>query len=40
MSWRGPHISNLRRKLGNDPVGGELVRSIRGSGYLLAPPES
>jgi two-component system response regulator CpxR len=34
------HISNLRRKLGNDPVGGELVRSIRGSGYLLAPPES
>ena len=34
------HISNLRRKLGNDPVGGELIRSIRGSGYLLAPPES
>ncbi len=32
------HISNLRRKLGDGPPGGGLIRSIRGSGYLLTPP--
>jgi two-component system, OmpR family, response regulator CpxR len=33
------HISNLRRKLGNDADNDVLIRSIRGSGYLLVPPE-
>jgi two-component system, OmpR family, response regulator CpxR len=33
------HISNLRRKLGNDVDADVLIRSIRGSGYLLVPPE-
>ena len=33
------HISNLRRKLGDGPTGGDLIRSVRGSGYLLALPE-
>lgn len=32
------HMSNLRRKLGGGPLGGALIRSVRGSGYLLAPP--
>jgi two-component system response regulator CpxR len=32
------HISNLRRKLGAGATGGGLIRSVRGSGYLLAPP--
>jgi two-component system response regulator CpxR len=31
------HISNLRRKLGSD--GEVLIRSIRGSGYVLVPPQ-
>jgi two-component system response regulator CpxR len=33
------HISNLRRKLGSDPDADVLIRSIRGSGYVLVPPE-
>lgn len=33
------HISNLRRKLGGDSDDGILIRSIRGSGYLLVPPQ-
>ena len=33
------HISNLRRKLGNEADADVLIRSIRGSGYLLVPPE-
>jgi two-component system response regulator CpxR len=32
------HISNLRRKLGNDGDGEVMIRSIRGSGYVLVPP--
>jgi len=34
------HISNLRRKLGSDADGEVLIRSIRGSGYVLVPPEA
>jgi two-component system, OmpR family, response regulator CpxR len=34
------HISNLRRKLGTDPDADVLIRSIRGSGYVLVPPEA
>ena len=33
------HISNLRRKLGSDSDGDVVIRSIRGSGYVLVPPE-
>jgi two-component system response regulator CpxR len=33
------HISNLRRKLGSDNGSELLIRSIRGSGYVLVPPE-
>lgn len=33
------HISNLRRKLGSDASGEVLIRSIRGSGYVLVPPQ-
>jgi len=34
------HISNLRRKVGNDAGSAELlIRSVRGSGYVLVPPE-
>jgi len=33
------HMSNLRRKLGDGPTGGGLIRSVRGAGYLLAPPD-
>jgi two-component system response regulator CpxR len=33
------HISNLRRKLGSDADADVLIRSIRGSGYVLVPPE-
>ena len=33
------HISNLRKKLSADPHGGALIRSVRGSGYVLIPPE-
>jgi len=34
------HISNLRRKLGGDADADVLIRSIRGSGYVLVPPEA
>jgi two-component system response regulator CpxR len=34
------HISNLRRKLGSDTDADVLIRSIRGSGYVLVPPQS
>jgi DNA-binding response OmpR family regulator len=34
------HISNLRRKLGSDEDNDVLIRSIRGSGYLLVPPQA
>jgi two-component system response regulator CpxR len=34
------HISNLRRKLGSDADADVLIRSIRGSGYVLVPPEA
>ncbi len=35
------HISNLRRKLGNDADADAdvMIRSIRGSGYVLVPPQ-
>ena len=33
------HISNLRRKVGSDAGADVLIRSIRGSGYVLVPPE-
>jgi DNA-binding response OmpR family regulator len=33
------HISNLRRKLGGDAESDVLIRSIRGSGYVLVPPQ-
>jgi len=33
------HISNLRRKLGGDADADVLIRSIRGSGYVLVPPQ-
>jgi two-component system, OmpR family, response regulator CpxR len=37
------HISNLRRKLGNDAEADAdaevMIRSIRGSGYVLVPPQ-
>jgi two-component system response regulator CpxR len=34
------HISNLRRKVGSDAENDPLIRSVRGSGYVLVPPES
>lgn len=34
------HISNLRRKVGSDSSANPLIRSVRGSGYVLVPPES
>jgi two-component system response regulator CpxR len=34
------HISNLRKKLGVTPTGQTLIRSVRGSGYVLIPPET
>ncbi len=34
------HISNLRRKLGSDDDADVLIRSIRGSGYVLVPPQA
>jgi two-component system response regulator CpxR len=33
------HISNLRRKVGGDESADVVIRSIRGSGYVLVPPE-
>lgn len=32
------HISNLRRKVGSDETSDVVIRSIRGSGYVLVPP--
>jgi two-component system response regulator CpxR len=32
------HISNLRRKVGGDAQDDVVIRSIRGSGYVLVPP--
>ena len=32
------HVSNLRRKLGLAPDGGERIKAVRGAGYLYAPP--
>lgn len=32
------HISNLRRKVGSDESSDVVIRSIRGSGYVLVPP--
>jgi DNA-binding response OmpR family regulator len=32
------HISNLRRKVGSDENTDVVIRSIRGSGYVLVPP--
>jgi two-component system phosphate regulon response regulator OmpR len=34
------HISNLRRKVGGDENADVVIRSIRGSGYVLVPPEA
>ena len=34
------HISNLRRKLGSEADADVLIRSIRGSGYVLVPPQA
>ena len=34
------HIGNLRRKLGSDADADVLIRSIRGSGYVLVPPQA
>jgi DNA-binding response OmpR family regulator len=33
------HISNLRRKLKKDPQLKNAIRSIRGSGYIIVPPD-
>jgi two-component system response regulator CpxR len=33
------HISNLRRKLASGNGGEPQIRSIRGSGYVLVPPD-
>jgi two-component system response regulator CpxR len=34
------HVSNLRKKIGESPERGLQIRSIRGTGYILVPPES
>jgi two-component system response regulator CpxR len=34
------HISNLRKKIGDGSAAGPQIRSIRGSGYVLVPPET
>ena len=34
------HISNLRRKLMDDPKDPRFIRTIRGSGYMIAEPEN
>ena len=31
------HISNLRNKLGNDPTGETIIKTVRGFGYLFNP---
>lgn len=35
----GVHISNLRRKIGPYPDGGERIRNVRGEGYIFVFPE-
>jgi DNA-binding response OmpR family regulator len=32
------HVSKLRKKLGRDPNGAEMIKSIRGSGYIYVLP--
>jgi two-component system response regulator CpxR len=32
------HISNLRRKLGDDPKDPGFIRTVRGVGYMMADP--
>ena len=34
------HLSNLRRKLGPLPGGGERIKTVRGVGYLYVKPSS
>lgn len=34
------HVSNLRKKLGDSPDGGERIKTVRGVGYLYALPAS
>ncbi len=34
------HVSNLRRKLGPRPDGGERIKSIRGVGYIYTSSEA
>ncbi len=35
-----PHISRLRRKIEIDPKVPQLIRTVRGRGYLFAPPQN
>jgi two-component system response regulator CpxR len=30
------HVSNLRKKLGPGPSGGERIKTVRNAGYILA----
>jgi two-component system response regulator CpxR len=30
------HVSNIRKKLGKTPMGGERIKTLRGTGYVLA----
>jgi two-component system response regulator CpxR len=34
------HLSNLRRKLGPLPGGGERIKTVRGVGYLYVKPSA
>lgn len=34
------HMSNLRRKLGKNKIGNDLIKTIRGIGYLYVKPEN
>ena len=34
------HMSNLRKKLGNSQGGNDLIKTIRGIGYLYVKPEN
>jgi DNA-binding response OmpR family regulator len=31
-------VHRLRRKLANAPMGGDLIKTVRGKGYMLVPP--
>jgi len=33
------HVSHLRRKLGDDPRSPRLIKTVRGVGYVITPPE-